>query len=268
VVARRVAESYQRDPTLRRLCQTVVPVAGLLGEAAATLREDEFRAIGRVAELNEEERESLLLSADRFRHRRTSALLAEAERVYLVERLGLFGVRVAVELVRQGVSSAPRLAAELAERSGVPELRRVLTVRLAARTDLLKARAGLLAMQALLARAPEGVADKLEGEVERVIAGAHELLELSTLNALWSGVAGVNDDWTEEAERLLGGRGPDPATRLALPADAEPDALRSELTAAHSRWTRRAAHPLTSRPAAATAQVVVRSCEGMLAALA
>jgi hypothetical protein len=268
VVARRIAASYQRDPALRRLCQTVVPVAGLLGEAATTLREDEFRAIGRVAELDEEERENLLLSADRFRHRRTSALLAEAERVYLVERLGLFGVRVAVELVRSGVDTAPKLAAELAERSGVPELRRVLTVRLAARSDLLKARAGLLAVQALLGRAPASVAEKLQGEVERVIAGAHELLELSTLNALWSGTAGVDDGWVEEAERLLGGRGADVSTRLELPPEATSDEIRAELTTAHGRWTRRAAHPLTSRAASSTATVVVRSCEGMLAALA
>ena len=266
-VAARIAASYQRDPTLRRLCQAVVPVAGLLGEAAATLREDEFRAIGRVAELGDEERESLLLSADRFRHRRTSALLAEAERVYLVERLGLFGVRVAVDLVHQGVNTAPRLAAELAERSGVPELRRVLTVRLAARSDLLKARAGLLAVQALLPRAPEDVAEKLEGDIERVIAGAHELTELSTLNALWSGLAGVSDDWVDEAERLLGGRGADAAIRVGLEPDAPAAAVREELTAAHGRWTRRASHPLTSRAAATTARVVVRTCEGLLSSL-
>ncbi|MDQ1397553.1 MAG: hypothetical protein QOG64_2812, partial [Acidimicrobiaceae bacterium] len=248
-----------------RLCQTVVPVAGLLGEAAATLREDEFRAVGRIAELPEDERENLLLSADRFRHRRTSALLAEAERVYLIERLGLFGVRVAVDLVRHGVATAPRLAAELAERSGVPELRRVLTMRFASRSDLLKARAGLIALQSVLERAPEPVADRLAGGLERVIAGAHELLELATLNALWSGTAGVPDDWVEEAEQLLGGRGHDTATRLGVEAGASDIEIEETLAAAHRRWTRRAEHPLSPRAAASTARVVVRTCEGLVA---
>jgi hypothetical protein len=55
-----------------------------------------------------------------------------------------FGVRVAVELVRRGIDTAPKLAAELTERSGVPELRRVLTVGLADRSDLLEARAELV----------------------------------------------------------------------------------------------------------------------------
>ena len=48
-VADRVARRYEADPRLHRLCPVVVPVDGLLGHAAATLREAEFAALAAVA---------------------------------------------------------------------------------------------------------------------------------------------------------------------------------------------------------------------------
>ena len=48
-VAERVAHRYQTEPRLRRLCPVIVPVAGLLGHAAVTLREPEYRALAVIA---------------------------------------------------------------------------------------------------------------------------------------------------------------------------------------------------------------------------
>ena len=50
--ARRIATRYRSDPRVRRLSQTVVPVSGLLAQAATTLTEAEYRALaalGRAA---------------------------------------------------------------------------------------------------------------------------------------------------------------------------------------------------------------------------
>ena len=47
--ADRVASRYQGDPRIRRLCQVIVPVNGLLGYAAGTLREVEYRALATIA---------------------------------------------------------------------------------------------------------------------------------------------------------------------------------------------------------------------------
>ena len=58
---------YQTDPRLHRLCPVVVPVNGLLGHAAATLREDEYAAAGRGRRsARRSEIAELLLTADRF----------------------------------------------------------------------------------------------------------------------------------------------------------------------------------------------------------
>ena len=45
-VAARVAARYESDQRVRRLCPLVVPVAGLLGQAGTTLREEEYRGAG------------------------------------------------------------------------------------------------------------------------------------------------------------------------------------------------------------------------------
>ena len=55
-----------RDPRLRRICQAVVPVAGLIAQAGVTLREDEFHAFGLLARLGPDDLESLLMSVDDF----------------------------------------------------------------------------------------------------------------------------------------------------------------------------------------------------------
>ena len=65
-VAERVARRYETDSRLHRLCPVVVPVNGLLGHAAATLREDEYAALAAVARAPQELIGDLLLTADRF----------------------------------------------------------------------------------------------------------------------------------------------------------------------------------------------------------
>ena len=45
VSAQRVARRYREDPTVRQLCQTVVPVVGLLAQTGRTLRQAEFEAL-------------------------------------------------------------------------------------------------------------------------------------------------------------------------------------------------------------------------------
>ena len=65
-VAERIAARYRTDERLRKLCQTVLPVGGLLAETAATLTQDEFEALERLAGHDREQIEALMLSADRF----------------------------------------------------------------------------------------------------------------------------------------------------------------------------------------------------------
>ena len=64
--ASRIATRYRTDPNVRRLCQTVVPVAGLLAQSGQELREDEFKALAAVATAPRDATNELLLSVARF----------------------------------------------------------------------------------------------------------------------------------------------------------------------------------------------------------
>jgi hypothetical protein len=266
--ARRIAWRYRYDPKVRRLCQTVVPVAGLLAQSGSTLREDEFRALASIAQAARSDVDDLLLSADRFVNAETPIPLVQVEREALLDRLGLFGIRLSVALIRQGAAAnASALAVELVARSGLDELRQVLFTQFAARRDVLKARAALLSLESLIREMPTPHSMRLEGDAERIWSGAHEFAEIRLLNALRTGTIPFKADEMTDAERLLGGAGPSIAARLGVPPSTPAAQLVPVVQAALTKWKRRAENPMSTREVADAGRVLVRTCEGMLVAL-
>jgi hypothetical protein len=262
--AARIATRYRLDPTVRRVCSTIVPVAGLLAEAAATLTEAEFRAVARLAALPDEARSELLLSSDRFVDPDATTGVAEAERAHLLGRLGLFGVRLAVDRVAAGaVSSSRQLADELRAVSGVGELRRVLERDVLARRDLLKARSVLGALGRLVRTVEVPGGERLAAQLEALVAGAHELAEVRLLAGLRSGAVDLAGDLEAEVEQLL--RAGTTWERLGLGPEAGGEEVRRRITEGVGRWRRRAEMPTTPKPQREAAAVVVRSYEGLLA---
>jgi hypothetical protein len=264
--ARRIAERYRADERLRGLCGTVLPVAGLLAQGGRTLRQDEFRLLYLLSTVDREVLDPALLSADRF----TAAPLDvdPAARAALLDRLGLFGVRLSIVLLRQGFRDPAGLAEELVRRSGIDELRGVLAVRFAERRDLLKARSALLALDAVLRTDPQPASTALAGTVEGLLAGAHEFVELRVLGRLRAGATGLSPADAEDAERLLGAHGSRVPARLGLDPDAAPAAQRAAALAALHHWQTVAEHPLTPRPTRDTARAVIRTCESITTTLA
>jgi hypothetical protein len=266
VSARQVARRYRSEPKVRRLCQTVVAVTGLLAQTARTLRQVEFSALSELAQMPRSELDSLLLSADRFAAQAHPTLSAQL-RSALVERFGLFGLRLATTLIRQGHREPAGLAEELVRRSGLDELRTVLATQFTERRDVLKARSALLLVERILREQPRPEAHHLAGDVERILAGAHEFRELRLLAELRAPHVALPPDARSDAERLLGAHGAAIPNRLGLEPDTDPGQLREAVIAALARWQRRAESPLSDRAASDRARVVVRSCEGMLARL-
>ncbi|MFH5824300.1 dynamin family protein [Georgenia sp. AZ-5] len=263
--ARDIARRYREDGTLRTLALDVVPIAGLLAQSARTLRESEYAALRRLAALDRAARERMLVSADRFTRPDSPLDLPEEARAALVERFGLFGIRLAVALLRGGIADSTALAHELARRSGLEELVRLLAVQFEARAAALKARTVLLGVERLVRERPRPGAEPLLGGLERIAAGAHEFRELRLLAAVRTEGLAVPPELAREAERLLGARGTDPAHRLGLPDGAGPEQVRDAARAALARWRTVGESPLTTRATAEACQVLVRSCEALLA---
>ena len=260
--ATKIANRYGQDPRLRRLVQTVMPVAGLLAQAGTGLRELEYRRLAKLAACPVEETEKLMLTADRFANAETSADIDEAARRALLARLGLFGVRLAVHGIRTGdIDSTAALATILREQSGIDRLRSTLFDVFGARRDTLKARSALLAIQRLAAQTDTSAA--LDAEIERTIAGAHEFTELATLNDLRSGALALSGDDLVDVERLIGASGSSIDKRLGLEPDMDPEKVKAKVIDEIGRWREHAESPLTPPPLASAARVVVRSCEAM-----
>lgn len=220
--------------------ETVTPVDGLLASTASTLRQADFAALTALADMPRIEVDARLLSADR---------VADRE---LVERFGMFGLRVGVTLVRQGFDTPEKLSAELIRRSGIDDLREQITIHFHSRERLLKARSALNA----LGRIPA-----LRADVERLRAGAHEFAEIRVLDALRDGRIRMPSDVAAQAQRLLGEYGATVTSRLGLTDAVNP---RPAALAALVRWQRLAESPLSNRQFVAAARVIVRTCEGLL----
>ena len=189
-----------------------MPVAGLIAQAGVTLREDEFHAFGRLARLDPDELEGLLMSVDDFVDQVASATsvsgLTSVEREDLLERFGLFGIRRSVDLVRTG--GARRRAASptsSSRSSGLANLRRLLMQQFAGRRDVLKARAALAVIDDVLRSDHRDGSDALATELERITAGAHDLVELRVLDLVRSGAIPVREEERDAVERLLGAEG-------------------------------------------------------------
>lgn len=265
--ARRIAARLATDAKVRRLVQTVLPVAGLLAETGATLTEQEVQQLRRIAGLAPQEVEELLLSTDRFLSGRPELGVTSTERQRLLERFGMFGIRLTTTLLRRQVAgTATELARELAERSGLDELQEVLRSLFFERREVLKSRSALLALATLVRARPQPGSERLAAEVEQVIASAHPFNELRVLSAIRAGWVSGKAEVIAELERVIGGAGTSPAVRLGLPPDAGPEQVREAALAGLGRWQRRAENPLTGYELSVAARVAVRSCEGLLAA--
>jgi hypothetical protein len=262
-----IAARWRDDPRVRQLCQTIVPVAGLLAESGTTLRESEFQAFQEIAAWAPADINAVLLSVDRLQREECPIDLDRERRVELLGRLGLFGVRLSVALVQEGkVDTARGLASELVRRSGLQELRTLLLSQFATRADLLKARSTLLSLETVLQRSRAAGSPELVAQLEEVRAGAHELAEIGMLDALRAGDITFAGEAVRDVERLLGAEGGDPRHRLGLPADAPREDVQNVALQRLAHWQRRAESPLAQRHAAPE-RVLMRTCEGIIAAL-
>jgi hypothetical protein len=262
--AARIAARYRADPRLRALCLTVLPVATLAAETGFTLHEREGAALKQIASQPAEEIDDLLLSADRFIGSEFEGVSAE-ERRGLVERLGVFGVRFAVEQFRTGaVTTASDLARALVAVSGLRELQALLDQHFLPRAQILKARSALLALRALSRRierdAPDA-AGRLDAGIEELEASLHEFAEMRLLHLVLSRSVELSDDEVEEVKRVTGPGAP--AQRLGADPSDDAVTLRATALRAVERWRDRGADPLADRELCEVCEVMARSYEGL-----
>lgn len=260
-----IADRYRRDHSLRKLALGVVPVAGLLAQSARSMRQADFESLQLLAGMDRSERERMMLSADRFVRASVPDGLGAEARASLLERFGLFGIRLGVVLIRGGFNEPTPLAHELARRSGLDALLDLVARQFQARAAALKARTALVGLETLLRTSPREGDGQLAAGLERLQANAHEFRELRLLATIRTVGAPVSSELAAEAERLIGGFGADAAQRTGLAPDAAPAEVLAEARRCLDRWRGVSESPLTDRSALEACRVVIRSCEGVVA---
>ena len=260
-VAARFAEELERTG----LCQSVVPVAGLLALAARTMRQSEFAAFSALAQVPAEDLSLALLSADRFARQDSPLPVDAAMRAQLADRFGLFGIRLAVTSIKLGATDSPSLAAELLERSGLDELRQVIDVQFGQRADQLKSHTALVTLGRILEADPSEEGDQIAAEAQRLLADVHGFHELRLLGRLRSVHTDLPPDDLAQLQRLIGGYGIRASDRLGCEPEESPEVQRARATAAVRRWRELSRHPLFDRFTSRACLVAARSAEGVLA---
>ena len=259
--AAKVARRYERHPDLATLVLGVLPVAGLVAESARTLREREFVLFQQLAGLDRDEREQLLMSVDRFTTLPAPEGLEVEARREILDRFGMYGIRLATALIRGGAASSSELAAQLVEHSGVIELQQFVRHQFRTRADALKIRRVLAGLEGLLRDHPVDGSERLRAGVEKLEADTHQLRELALLATARSQGLPLPDAEAEEARRILGGDGTPSSDRLGLDEHAPVRERRVRLVELQERWRRLSGSPLTDRAAAGVCRVVLRSLD-------
>lgn len=251
--AQDLAERYTRDPQVRELCSGVLPVAGLLAQGAQMITHDELGWLRSYATIPKQRRDQLTLSASRFVAEDEPAL-GSAERAALLERLGLFGVRMGASLVRLGLETPEQLTSELLARSGLAALRDALLAAYAGSAELLKARSALQALAGVLAAAPRAGSAALLADLEAAVADAADVREHALAVAIRrDGLPGLDAAEAERALRLLRWASPESWT---LGREAAPD-VDAELR----HWRSVANDALLPRRTRQAADLLGRLCE-------
>jgi uncharacterized protein YciI len=265
VSAKRIADRYAADPDVRSLVSSVVAIAGLLAETGLTLRESEYAQLAELAAMPDAERVRLLLSVDDFCDVQLSPLTAELRRD-LLERLGMFGVRTALDAIASGsVTSARELSTHLVDVSGVAELQRLIAERFLPRARLLKARTALVALRAVAAEltaAGHDEAPAFAAAVDRADASALEFALLQAAHLVMSGSVKLPGDGAAEVERALSD--PDLAAAFDL-VGLDPDERQGVVLAGVARWREAASDPIAGPLVTTVADTMARVYERLYA---
>jgi hypothetical protein len=267
--AARIAGRYAVDPQVRALCHTVVPVAGLLAETGLTLREDEVGALRMLCGTEAELLDTMLLSAQQFSDVSSSELTVEIRRE-LLDRLGMYGLRIAVDAVRSGkATTAAALGPLLVEASGLPGLRQVIAQHFMPRGKVLQARSALAAIRALAretATASPAYAQQMQREVERVEASAIDFARLRGAHLVATGAARLNATERAELERLF--LAADAAASLGLQSGSHRNDLQKAALDAVGRWRSRGGDPFADPTLVEVCETAARACESIYAQFA
>ncbi|WFE29293.1 GTPase domain-containing protein [Solwaraspora sp. WMMD791] len=242
--ARRLTSTY--GARLRGVVGDVVPVVGLLAATAAgdTFTEDDAALVRRLAVADAEALGRALYSGRTFRAWSTGPLSSD-ERDLLAARLGRYGITVATDACRKGISGAAPLLAELRRHSGIDALESAITDRFVAVADRLRAGFAISTLERVVRAAPPGPPALVTLATTLATLRRDPRLRQADLGTalvdLGAGRLRLTDE--DAAALVTLATAADPAGCVGLDADASAEQLRQAADREILRWRRREDDP-------------------------
>ncbi|MBB3049735.1 hypothetical protein FHS23_000730 [Prauserella isguenensis] len=209
---------------LRPRVADVLPVIGLLAESTETgaFTGTDADALRTLAGLDDGDLEVMLVSADIFTSWECD--VPAGVRARLLEKLDLFGIRRAIEIIREDERiTVGALHRRLLDVSGLEAVHRRLSSVFAARADGIKAAAALASITAFAHHSgDQAERQRVHDAIEVLLARpeAHQLRLLEALTLVTSGAVDMPQDLTDEVLRV--GSSAEADAQLGMPgASAE-----------------------------------------------
>ncbi|WP_410619494.1 dynamin family protein [Amycolatopsis sp. cmx-8-4] len=217
--------SEKQASTLKPRVADVLPVIGLIAESAESggFTSADAEALRALADLDDDVLQTMLISADIFTSWECD--VPAGTRLRLLEKLDLFGVSHAVDVIRKEPEiTAGALRRSLLDASGLEAVRQRLSIVFAARADGIKAAAALASVTALAhASGDPAERQRVHDAIEVLLAKpeAHQLRLLEALTLVASGAVDMPEDLSEEVLRV--GSNADIGAQLGKPGAPRPE---------------------------------------------
>jgi hypothetical protein len=248
----RIAKSCLEIEKVRSLFFNVYPVNGLLAFGAKTLTPEDFNYLIELARLPEEELDDLVQDYERlYDPGNTSVRVPADERTQLGNRLGLYGVWLACELIRQGsIEDVRDLQDKLLDRTGFRELYNVILSHFGNRAFLIKLQSKLQKVNAVCL----SLMQRVRGEDKRIVLETaesferygdkqHDFAELKILRNYYQGRLRFSQHEGEELLRVTGEYGTSCFARLGREETDTIDEMLDEARKKQEYWQEKSNEP-------------------------
>jgi hypothetical protein len=269
---RRVADSVMTSAGATRLLFDLRPVASLVAAGAATMTSEDYDDLAALATVEPGLLARRAGRAEFFAHRDYDDMPVPARRrAALLRTMERYGIVLACQLLRDGVSSLADLRAELLERSGLNSFRDLLLAHFGNRADVIKldrviqdvkklrtaSSAGMPAQDAVRRRDAVNAISELEYK-------EHVFAELAVLRDFYADRIHLAPDEVSDLLNVTGERGHELTDKLGLPPGIQAPAALEAARRRLSHWAGATEDPFNDQATCNAARVIRRSYDYLI----
>lgn len=273
--ANEVAQDLRGHPLIRRLFYTIQPVCGLLSLGAKTLTDEHWQTLIALTKLPTERFEALNRNANKFIRSYEDVPIPTSERKKLLEQLGQYGISLAYNYLKAGVTSREELTEKLLQHTGIEELRHLILSHFGNRALLIKVGTIIQQISALYFQERQRlqgealeILEEISGKFDALRSKEHAFQELDILRSYYEGKLTFDMEEREQLLQITGEYGISCGERLGLGECATIDKMIPVALERMNYWHTKANDFMASdRPTIAAATILVRSYERILSRL-